>query len=58
MKEFNIIENTDEARDEEGWLYGGAIYGISKEDLKALQEGKCLSSEINDEYRIFIILEK
>ena len=59
MKHFiKIIENTEEARDEEGYLCGSVIYEISKEELKALQDGKCLSTEINNEYRIFIVLEE
>ena len=56
MSNFKIIENTDEAKDREGYLCGVQYYDISKEDLKALLEGKCLSSEVNDEYRIFITL--
>ena len=58
MKSFKIIDNTDEAKDKEGWLYGGAEYVISKEELDALLKGKCLSTEINAEYRIFVRLEE
>lgn len=57
MSEFEIIENTDKARDEfEEHLYGSQRYYLTKEDLTALSEGKCLATEINNEYAIFIEL--
>jgi hypothetical protein len=56
-----IIENTLEERMEyDEKSNGGAGYGlhvaITKEELKALQEGKCLALN-NDEYSTFITLE-
>ena len=57
MEDLEIIENTDKARDEfEKHLYGSNRYFLTKEDLKGLSEGKCLATEINDEYAIFIEL--
>lgn len=57
MANFEIIENTDKARDEfEKHLYGSGRYFLTREDLKALSEGKCLATDINDEYAIFIEL--
>ena len=57
MREFEIIENTDKERDQfEEHLYGSQRYYLTKEDLKALSEGKCLATEINNEYAIFIEL--
>ena len=57
MREFEIIENTDKERDQfEEPLYGSQRYYLTKEDLKALSEGKCLATEINNEYAIFIEL--
>lgn len=56
MKIENYIDNTDEAMDKEGWLYGGGILSLTRDDLKALADGKCLSTSVNDEYRIFINL--
>lgn len=59
MKDFEIIENTDKARDEfEEHLYGSDRYFLTREDLKALLAGKCLATEINNEYAIFIELDK
>ena len=56
MHEFTIIENTDEAQDKYGHLYGSATYEITKKDLEALLNGKQLATDINDEYSIFIVL--
>ena len=57
MSEFEVIENTDKARDEfEKHLYGSQRYFLTKDDLKALSEGKCLATDINNEYAIFIEL--
>ena len=58
MSGFEVIENTDKAREEfEKHLYGSGRYFLTKNDLKALLEGKCLAAEINNEYAIFIELE-
>lgn len=57
MSEFKVIENTDKARDEfEKHLYSSDRYFLTRDDLKALSEGKCLATDINDEYAIFIEL--
>ena len=54
MEDFEIIENTDKARDQfEKHLYGSGNYVLTKDNLKALAEGKCLATEINNEYAIF-----
>ena len=59
MKDFEIIENTDKARDEfEEHLYGSDRYFLTREHIKALLAGKCLATEINNEYAIFIELDK
>ena len=40
MGKFEIIENTDKARDKfEEHLYGSNRYFLTREDLKALSEG-------------------
>lgn len=56
MEIENYIENTEEAKRKEGWLYGKGELELTRDDLKALAEGKCLSTSINHEYRIFITL--
>lgn len=40
---LTIIENTDEAREEYGTLWGINYINISEEDIKALYERKMLS---------------
>lgn len=40
---LTIIENTDEAREEYGTLWGVNYINISEEDIKALYERKMLS---------------
>ena len=58
MSKFEVIENTDKEREKfEKHLYGSQRYFLTREDLKALSEGKCLATEINNEYAIFIELE-
>lgn len=54
MEKCKIIENTEEAKDREGYLDGTGTIFLYDEDIKALQEGKCISTSINDEYRIFV----
>lgn len=57
MENFEIIENSNKSRDDfEKHLYGSVRYFLTKDDLKALSEGKCLATEINDEYAVFIEL--
>ena len=59
MNSFETIENTDKAREEfEKYLYGSDRYFLTKDDLKALSKGKCLATDINNEYAIFIELEE
>ena len=58
MSDFEIIENTDEEKvkyNEE--FYGMQEYRIDIDDIKALYEGKCLATDINQEYSIFIFME-
>lgn len=58
MSKFEIIENTDKAKENfEKHFHGFQRYYLTADDLKALSEGKCLATEINDEYAIFIELE-
>jgi hypothetical protein len=57
--DFSIIENTREAQDEYGHNYGSDTYYISKEDIKALLDGKQLACDINgNEYSLFIVLKE
>lgn len=57
MEKIEIIENTEEEKEKfEKDYYGTGTYYLTKEHLKALEEGKCLAAEINNEYAIFIEL--
>lgn len=59
MSDFEIIENTFEAKNEFGFCYGAETYAITNDDIKALLEGKMLATTINgDEYSMFIRLEE
>jgi hypothetical protein len=59
MGDFKIIENTFEAQEEFGFCYGAETFTITKDDIKALLEGKMLATTINcDEYSLFIELKK
>lgn len=55
---FEIIENTKEAQKKYGYLYGYGEYKINKKQIEALLNGKQLATEINDEYVIFITLDR
>ena len=48
--DFIVLEKGEKA----DYLYGGGIYYITKEDIKALLDGKRLYTSINDEYAIVI----
>ena len=55
---FKIIENTKRGRDSFGYLYGSETFVITEDDIKALMNGKQIASTINEEYTIFIELER
>ena len=57
-KNYQIIENTEEAIKEHGWLYGREDVFITKEDLKALEAGKLLAITVNSEYVAFVAVEQ
>lgn len=44
---FAIIERTTQAQDKYGHAYGSATYGITRDDIIALLEGKQLAMDIN-----------
>ncbi len=57
MSGFEIIDNTDKAKDEFGYCYGCQTYDISLKDIRAVLTGKVLAATINDdEYSLFIKL--
>lgn len=59
MSDFEVINNTNKARGEFGYCYGSENYTLSKNDIEALLNGKCLATTINcGEYSIFITLNK
>lgn len=50
-----IIENTDKSKIKFGYRFGGFDIKLTKEDIEALIEGKCVATTINcEEYSIFI----
>lgn len=52
---FIICNNEDEIKSNES-CWGNQTFEISSEDIKALLEGKTLTSMVNDEYGIFITM--
>lgn len=54
---MTIIENTDEAREEYGTLWGINYINISKKILKLYMNGKCLAYD-DGKYSTFITLDK
>ena len=55
---FEIIENTKDGRNNFGHSDGSQTYTITESDIIALKNGKQIASTVNDEYSIFIELEK
>lgn len=57
MEKIQIIENTEKKKEKfEKNYWGTGTYYLTKKHLKALSEGKCLATDINNEYAIFIEL--
>lgn len=56
-KEFEIAENLEQAHKEYQFGYGTEEKLITKEDIQALLDGKCLVTDANcGEYKIIIKL--
>lgn len=54
---FIICNNEDEIKSNES-CWGNQTFVISKKDIRALLDGKTLTAMVNDEYGIFIEIEK
>lgn len=52
-----IIENTDQAKDDYGWLWGADTFYLTREMIDALLNGKCVAGD-NGEYVTYIEMEK
>ena len=59
MSDFTVINDDMISMENFGYNYGAEVYGISKDDIQALLNGKMLATTINaEEYSIFIRLLK
>lgn len=56
MDNVKIIENTDKAKKEYGYMWGADTFVLTKEMLKALLLGKCIAGD-NGEHVTFIVYE-
>ena len=56
MYNIKIIENTDKAKQEYGYMWGADTFVLTKEMLKALLDGKYIAV-YNGEYVTFIVYE-
>ena len=56
MDNVKIIENTDKAKEEYGYMWGADTFVLTKEMIKALLGGKCIAGD-NGEYVTFIVYE-
>lgn len=57
-RKIEIIENIEEEKEKfEKEFYGTVEYFLTEEHLKALKDGKCLATEVNAEYAVFIVLD-
>ena len=53
-KQKNIIDNTVEGRESNGFNYGSFELELSKSDIKKLTEGKCIAYNLDGEYVLFV----
>lgn len=59
MSDFTVINDDMISMENFGYNYGAEVYGISKDDIQSLLNGKMLATNINaKEYSIFIRLLK
>lgn len=56
MDNVKIIENTRQAKDEYGYMWGSDTFYLTKEMIEALLNGKCIAGD-NGEYVTFIEME-
>lgn len=56
MNNVKIIENTDKAKDEYGYMWGSDTLYLTREMIEALLNGKCIAGD-NGEYVTFIEME-
>lgn len=59
MSDFTVINDDTISMENFGYNYGAEVYGVSKDDIQSLLNGKMLATTINaEEYSIFIRLLK
>lgn len=51
---MTVIDSGEAAREEFGEIFGGYRARVSQEQIDALQNGKQLAINVNDEYMIFL----
>ena len=56
MDNVKIIENTEQAKKEYGYMWGADTFYLTREMIEALLNGKCIAGD-NGEYVTFIELE-
>ncbi len=57
MDNVKIIENTDNGKEEYGYMWGADTFVLTKEMINALLDGKCIAGD-NGEYVTFIVYEE
>lgn len=57
-EDVTIIQDTQEARDEHGHLYGSEDLKLTRYEYEALDTGKALAIKINSEYVLFLTLTR
>lgn len=58
MINAKIIDNTTEAQEEYGYLYGAECIVLTTKELNELKQGKCYATTVNDEYVVFISMKQ
>lgn len=53
MNNVKVIENTNEAKNEYGWMWGADTFYLTKEMIQELLNGKCIAGD-NGEYVTYI----
>lgn len=56
MDNVKVIDNTEEAKEQYGYMWGADTFILTKDMIQELQNGKCIAGD-NGEYVTFIIME-
>jgi len=57
MTKFTVIDDTKEARDKHGHMWGSVLVILTEADMILLRQGKCLAFD-DGEYQHFLVVRQ